>query len=392
MPSLLLVAPWGRGHTGRMSRILLFEPDHSGHRLHYVRLIAEAAVEAGHEVTLATTRAARSTPPYLEFIGSLEESIDVDAWIEGEAGLGLRNAIGRVAWLRESVRRSSPDHVLIPFADGLAQPLGVVRRSGIARLPDVPMRGLLFRCGAAYPGATWRQRASARAATLYPWDRLFHLDEVAVNWYQQRGQRLEVMPDPIDAPDCTDRVLARNRLGVPPEGVVIGTAGVLDGRKGIDLLIRAFVDADVLDSRLLLVGKVHRELTPLLDSARIRELRDQTRIVVLDQWVEHPFLLDAISAMDVVCTPYPRHMGSASILLRAAAAGRPVLGSDFGWIGHMLRSHAVGETVAVGDPDAFRDAVRTALNGGIAASAAAMARLAAAHSPSAFTGLWLNGI
>ncbi len=46
--------------------------------------------------------------------------------------------------------------------------------------------------------------------------------------------------------------------------------------------------------------------------------------------------------MDVIAAVYPQHTGSASIVIRAAAAGRPVLGSDYGWIGRTIEKHGLG--------------------------------------------------
>ena len=350
-----------------MGSILIFEPDHSGHRFHYVRLIAQAAIAAGYTVALATTRHARASAQYREFVADLEEAIEVDAWIEDRPIGGLKGFRTSLSWLRLSAARAQPDRIIVPYADGLAQVMGLAGRLGLTRLPKIPIRGLLFRCGAAYPPRSTSRidrlklNISARTAAWFGWERLFHLDVVAVDWYRQRGFDITLLPDPVEAPGTTDRIAARQLIGIPTEGPVIGVVGILDERKGVGELLDAFIQADVVGARLLLAGKVQESISSKLDGPVAKKFLDEGRIILFDAWVEHEFMLNAISAMDVVCTPYPRHMGSASILLRAAAAGRPVLGSDFGWIAYMVKKHKIGRLVDVTDPSAFAEAVTEVL-------------------------------
>jgi glycosyltransferase involved in cell wall biosynthesis len=43
--------------------------------------------------------------------------------------------------------------------------------------------------------------------------------------------------------------------------------------------------------------------------------------------------------------PYQRHVGMSGILLLAAAAGKPVLSSDYGLMGELVRRYGLGITV-----------------------------------------------
>jgi glycosyltransferase involved in cell wall biosynthesis len=47
----------------------------------------------------------------------------------------------------------------------------------------------------------------------------------------------------------------------------------------------------------------------------------------------------------VVLAPYQRHVGMSGILLLAAAAGTPVLSSNYGLMGALVRRHQLGITV-----------------------------------------------
>jgi glycosyltransferase involved in cell wall biosynthesis len=177
---------------------------------------------------------------------------------------------------------------------------------------------------------------------------------------------LRIMPETVQSPPLATLDDARARLSLPREGRLVGTAGVLDERKGADLLVRAFARAAASgrlrrDDRLLLMGEqspgVRRLIHDLQSNSTGRE-----RILVFDRVVTDDELAYGLAAMDVVATPYPRHIGSASIVIRAAAAGRPVLGSSYGWIGYMVPRFDLGWTTDVLDEERFAAALGEALD------------------------------
>jgi glycosyltransferase involved in cell wall biosynthesis len=94
--------------------------------------------------------------------------------------------------------------------------------------------------------------------------------------------------------------------------------------------------------------------------SEVRDLVDKRRIVALDRYASNDELDAALFAMDIVCTPYPHHVGIASILLRAVACGKPLLSADYGWSGYMTRTFDLGMTVDVSNPEAFTAAIAQA--------------------------------
>jgi glycosyltransferase involved in cell wall biosynthesis len=136
---------------------------------------------------------------------------------------------------------------------------------------------------------------------------------------------------------------------------------MLDARKGIDLLLQAFADAALPPGdRLLLVGRADPQIRSLLDGRFAPLVRDG-RVIVFDKYVTDEELERALLASDLVATPYPRHIGSASIVIRAAAAGRPVLGSEFGWSGYVIPKFGLGTTCDVTDPRAIAGSLAAAM-------------------------------
>jgi glycosyltransferase involved in cell wall biosynthesis len=307
----------------------------------------------------------------------------------------------------DSIHRAGPDFVYVPSADGLSQMIGVARATGRRVLPrGTHAEALMLRGSFAYPSAGWRGRLKERlswaAATAAPWSLLHHLDplvyERAVARRPALAARMRVMPDPVEPPTGADRREVLTRLGVPADGGrYIGTAGLLDARKGVDLLIRAYADARRAgrlraDDRLLLVGRHDPAIAALL-AGDYRDLVRSGHVQSVDRVVGAEEFVDAIGAMDVVATPYPRHIGSASIVLRAAAAGRPVLGGTFGWIGWAVSRFGLGRTVDVADPAAFADALVLSLEESPEYHPPAAARrFVDFHTPDNYHAHWTSGL
>lgn len=351
-------------------RVLVFEPGHTGHHLHHVRLLAGALADLGLEVALTLDSTAPGTQEFKVHLGAVAERVSVDASVPPIEGQLIRHALRRVRALQGAVKRHRPEHVYVPYGDGLSQVLGIARAFGQRLLPrGVEAETLLMRGGFAYPRRDRRRDhvrdlASLTATEWAPWTVVHHLDPVRFEAIVRRGgdlaARSRLIPEPVEPIARLDRVTARRRLGLPEDGRYAGTVGLLHRRKGIDLLVRAFsaMAARVPDARLLLMGRVK----PPMDAVLAAEpLVKAGRIVVVDRYVSDEELGAALSAMDVVCAPHPRHIGSSGIVVRAAAANRQVLGSSFGWIGFVVPKFELGTVCEVTDIAAHAQALERSL-------------------------------
>jgi hypothetical protein len=114
------------------------------------------------------------------------------------------------------------------------------------------------------------------------------------------------------------------------------------------------------DDRVLLVGRATPPIRELLQT-RYDQLIRQQRIVVVDRYVSDDELGAAFFAADVVAVTHPRQIGSSGTLVRAAAAERYLLTSDFGWVGWVTKLFQLGSAVDVVDAGALTAALTTAL-------------------------------
>ena len=77
-------------------------------------------------------------------------------------------------------------------------------------------------------------------------------------------------------------------------------------------------------------------------------------LIVRDEFIPDEDFHLFFSAMDVVWTGYPRHIGLAGILLYASDAGVPVLSARFGSVGWMTEHYGLGWTSPANDADMQR--------------------------------------
>lgn len=352
-------------------RALIVEPDLAGHHAPYLAHMIEALSELGVHTTVAVPTDTYDRVEYKTHLQPIRAEADFQCVVDVGAAGSAAAAYAKNAAIRDAIRRFEPDHVLVPYVDGVTQVATLLGAIGSPTVPrGVFSEGLLFRGGFAYGGLSTRERVqhgvSRRLLSRSPWSIIHFLDPLPFEDVRSRDEllaaRARLMPDPVEAAPRVSRAEARRALGLEEDGRYIVLAGGIDRRKGADLLLHAFLRARLSsDDRLLLAGSLSPDVRALL-GADFEPLISAKRLVLLDRYLPNEELLLAIVAADLVCVPYPRHIGSASILIRAAAAERPVLSSTFGWVAHMTSRFALGWSCDVLERDEFAHALGSALD------------------------------
>lgn len=380
-------------------RTLVFEPDHTGHRFAYVGALLPSLLELGCEITLVTTEAARGTPEFSEHIGPFEARMAVDFRPRIELHQPLATARAKIGMFKDALKRHQPEHVYCPSADGLTQLLGAVPWRSVPA--GIQTEACMHRGSFAYP-AEGAKRQAILKANLWtvdhsPWTIIHHVDVLSYEWIMRRGGKLarksRLLADPVEAPPPMPHAQARRALGIPEDGRYVGCAGVLDSRKGIDLLVSAFADYKFpSDVRMLLAGRLAPNIKHLINHSCARLVKEG-RIVTIDRYVNKDELHAALCAMDLVVTPYPAHVGLSNIALRAAAAERPILAASFGWLGLIVPRFGLGVTCDVGHLPELARGMKEQLDAapGYQLPAAAR-RLLEFHSMANFKACWTEQV
>jgi glycosyltransferase involved in cell wall biosynthesis len=150
----------------------------------------------------------------------------------------------------------------------------------------------------------------------------------------------------------------RTKLGLAPDAFVVGFAGSLKPWHGTDVLLDAFalLRTEAPRARLLIVGD-----GPQRDA--LRERASQLALqgaVVFTGAVPHDEMPAMLRAMDVAVAPYlemPDFYFSPLKLYEYLASGLPVVASDAGEIGTLIRHAETGVLVPCGNVAALADSL-----------------------------------
>lgn len=191
---------------------------------------------------------------------------------------------------------------------------------------------------------------------------LLTLDQFAIKYIQQiiKQVRSQVtvlhLPDPIqiDQSSSMPKDLLKQQLGITSDKKVFLLFGVLNERKGIDQLLEAIrlLPPD-LCQQLCLVLLGAGDANHL--GAKVASICQSQPIQVIEQY---HFLPDQevrayFELADIVIATYQRHVGMSGILLWAAAVQKPVLSTDYGLMGELVRHYHLGLTVDSASPEAI---------------------------------------
>ncbi|PSB03535.1 glycosyl transferase family 1 [Merismopedia glauca CCAP 1448/3] len=223
---------------------------------------------------------------------------------------------------------------------------------------------------------------------------LFSLDNYVIKYLDRFPNAAKVipLPDPIATTQVkvTSVDNLRERLGIDPNIQIFLVFGALTPRKGISELLEAIslLSEELCDRFcLLLVGEASLEnQTQFL--SQIANLQQQKPIQIIShfEFVGESEVPIYFQLADLVLAPYQRHVGMSGILLLAAAAGKPVLSSDYGLMGQVVREYQLGMVVDAGNPEAIAQGLTKFLlhSGDVIGDRSQMSAFVAANSAERF--------
>ncbi|MCY4063136.1 MAG: glycosyltransferase [Chloroflexi bacterium] len=326
--------------------------------------MARALVQRGHEVTILTTDALDQQGRRM---AAPEETIDgvrvlrrpnVLPWLRGGANLSTPRSMKRTAEailpeidiLHTHEFRTLENLLVTPVAQGLDVPIALS-----------PHGTLNLQTGRGRLKTVWDRLLSPVIAQRI--DHVIALTEAErmeaeTLWKsfgtRQKPTRFSVIPNGVDLGPFNKSELAKDfrarfRLDEAPTVLFMGR---LQERKRVDVLIKAFIAADVADARLLIVGPDEGMLPALM------KLAGGDPRIVFTGYLEGSGRLGALAASAVFALPATGE-GQPIAALEAMAAGLPVLlspGCNLDDVEEAGAGFVVEQTVA-----AFADGLRKLL-------------------------------
>lgn len=383
-------------------RTLVYEPRVGGHFLNLAGQVARALAEAGAESHVATVASAPGSIEYESSIAPLQDLVTIHTNVlQGEGGGALAIARANYSALESCIDELRPDRIYLPTADAVVQLVAMARLVGRDTIyKRTHIEGLLMNGSVAHPellsrAEHWKRRFYHEAAKR-GCHTVFHLNQFVRDWELTRGlppeHCVKTMPDPVEVVEIS-KSDARLALGLPPDRRIVGMVGRLDLRKGAHVLIEAFLQAQLTRHDLLLLwGPLARELRPYVERLEARtDLRD--RVLLRDSVLEPEQFYQAIAAMDVLALPYTATIGSSSIVIRAAAAGRPVVTTEGGWSERVMRRFPLGWSFPGPDPNELARLLPRCLEESESwVPSAITRRFVSYNSPENFAAHWSDGV
>ena len=266
-------------------------------------------------------------------------------------------------------------HCLALYFDTCLRPLAVSRP-----LP-CPISGIYFRPTFHYPTFA-HYRSTYKSRLRQQWEQtllrligqrsqlhtVFSLDPLALPQLDRLLGKSKALhlPDPVASEKAPlERVQQlRAELEIDSNRTVALIFGALTQRKGVPKLLEAIARLSPTSAQklcLLLIGESN--IADALNQ-RIDALTQRLPVQIINRY---EFVPDAdVSAYfqlaDVVLAPYQNHVGMSGILLQAAAAGKPVLSSNYGLMGELVNRYQLGIAVDSTQPVAIVQGLEAVLS------------------------------
>jgi len=362
-----------------MKRILIIEPQLSGHHFRYLEWITTAACEAGLEVVIATDRVFCDNSALVNlrdlYIGRLV--LHFSDFSGAKHGSGLYSLIQRELYywrrikivFREVSSQSHLDHVLLPYADiclyALAlnsRPFGECTWSGISMRPA-------FHCyemglSKVKPGLLVRIKEFLffRLANAEAVSKLCVIDPCLAEYVAKHKPKSRVFylqdPSDINVSPIT-RARARVLLGLERSHPIVLLYGAVDWRKGVRELLEAQASLPYDQQPTVIVaGRQAPEVRRWLAGDVWEQQVRKGSLKVFDRFVTQDEESLLFSACDTVWLGYRGHLGSSGVLWQAVAFERPVIGCSEGLIGWFITTNALGVSIEPSDKESVVSALR----------------------------------
>lgn len=359
--------------------IMLFDLYSGGHHYQYIQQLVTywaKAIRSGTLSIVVPQTMVTAHPSLKTFVDDhadtdlrlfpIDEVIDVK---EGDVGLAtlIKNDREHGRLLQRYVNALQPDHTILMYFDHAQLSLA----TGVRFDFDTALSGIYFRPSFHYRvdvSVSWKEKAqrfrkrqTLAAALRNPhFTRLLCLDPYVVSEVEAMQPTVEALflPDGVEPDPPTETVTqTRESMGVEPQRTVALFFGVVDQRKGVHKVleaVRLLPNAVQEHLCLIVAGRITDPTrTDLL--AGMHNLQHNTRlqVIVHEGFVPDDTLANLTQAADVLLVTYQRHIGSSNVLIRAASAERPVLGSNYGLVGEHVRQKKLGLAVDTTDAHAL---------------------------------------
>jgi len=194
---------------------------------------------------------------------------------------------------------------------------------------------------------------------------LFCLDPLAIKHIKNLNGKTKILhlPDPVEIynVDKSKAAQLKTKLGIDSERQVFLLFGRISSRKGIYQLLEAIlcVSPDIAKKICLLIVGSSSHADKLLVQKGIKTITQSVNVQIItnSDYIPEQDVQLYFYIADVILAPYQQHVGMSGIILLAAAAQKPVIGSDYGLMGQLIRDYQLGITIDSKSPNLIAKAL-----------------------------------
>ena len=348
--------------------VVLFDLNAGGHHGQYVKQLTQywcARIHRGRLSIMVTPSLLKKHHDLVELVKRCDRADIRELPESSSSGNLVQTARLQGYILEDSLNKLKPTHCLLLDFDLFQLPLAFGLRfknpvsiSGIYFRPFLrPEHLIRLRTGLGDFARYMRKRIVLAAALRNPHFKcLFSLDPYFAEEYSSSTARVLSLPDGVEPqlPSASPSE-TRRKWGVESGRRLALFFGSLAKRKGILQTldaVRLLSSENQTKLCLALVGTVApADQKALMERLEILKKSSRVQILKALRFVSDTEMINLFSASDLILLPYQQHAGSSGILVRAAQAGKPVLGSNYGLIGRHIRDFGLGIEVESSEPD-----------------------------------------
>lgn len=154
------------------------------------------------------------------------------------------------------------------------------------------------------------------------------------------------LADPIQKSDYTPKSLKEN-LNIPNDKYVYLHFGAMTKRKGTLMLLKSLNNIP-LEQRnkfvFIFAGHIRNDIKNDFYK-EYEKLRNNTNIILMDEFCSYETLMDLCYSSDAIVIPYENTSFSSGVLGYAALFNKPVIGPSDGLLGKLIRRNGLGTTI-----------------------------------------------
>jgi len=383
-------------------RVLILEQRYNGgHYLNWVKLVVMSLLDLATDIVVGIPAAAKDSSQYRLALAPIQDRFRLYD-LPSDRPANRFKMIRRLAEITsQAIDDVRPDALYLPTGDGSVDAIDLAQLLGQNVLRKLEhSEVLLMRRPAAYGMSDQRVPAwvSNLSIRIGQWSRVLAIDPVVYEWLKNNcgskiAARAVLAPDPVESLAPIDRSEARRLSELPQSGRIISSLGLQEARKGIDLLLHAFLKADLrADDHLLLAGPVATEVQSAVETAK-KSISDPSRIHMIDRYLSAQELHQFACASDLIAVPTRAVAQPSTVAIRSIPAQRPVITHNKGWFAYMIPKFQLGLTCDVENIEEFAatlpDALDRARNYRVSDAAK---RLIEYQRPENFIATWRSGL